>query len=132
MRARCPYTRCRLDSTRESSRARDAHTNILDVRTFVDVVDTSRRALCLHVAVPFAFLRFPPSVQLVPTSCADVFRKNHSADMNDDESSDDFDGARTAANAFGVVARNASFRAQAQPAVRQLFHFLSRYGTPPR
>jgi len=76
--------------------------------------------MCLHIAVPFTFLSFPPFlVQLVPTQTSSGARpdKNHSADMNDDESSDDFDGARTAANAFGVVARNASFRAQAQPAV---------------
>ena len=72
-RAACvrrPYTRARLDSTRQSSRSHDASTNILDFCAFIDIVDTSRRALCLHLAVSLAFLStpsFPPLIRLVPT-----------------------------------------------------------------
>ena len=66
---RRPYTHPRLDSTRVSSRSRDAYMTILHFRAVISGVDTSRRALDLD-ASSFAFLSFlsfPPLIQLVPT-----------------------------------------------------------------
>jgi len=43
------YTHSRFDSTRLSLCSRDTQTSVLDFYALTDVVDTSRRALCLHV-----------------------------------------------------------------------------------